>query len=158
MFRTFKGGKNYAILNHQFFDEGEKMDVGTALGLLSQTLGIVKAVRDIDKGFDAAEVKAQLAEVYGNLADVKMALTDAEVRIRDKEQEIARLKDAMKRREKVVEKSGFPYPVKENGEADGNPFCPVCMEVDQLFIRVATRPRGLRGECECPKCHAVYVT
>ncbi len=69
------------------------MDIATALTLLGQATGIVKDLREIDKGFDLAALKAQMANLYGTLADVKIALSDARETIHDKEKKIKELED-----------------------------------------------------------------
>ncbi|MBZ9710475.1 hypothetical protein LB543_27635 [Mesorhizobium sp. ESP7-2] len=69
------------------------MDIAAALSLLSQAIGVVKDLRDIDKGFDKAALKAQMADLYGSLADVKIALSDAQITIHDREQQIKKLED-----------------------------------------------------------------
>jgi len=61
------------------------MDIATALSLLSNATGVVKDLREIDKGFDLAALKAQMANLYGTLADVKIALSDARETIHDKD-------------------------------------------------------------------------
>lgn len=67
------------------------MDISTGLTLLAQATGIVKDIRDIDKGFDAAVLKAQMADLYGTLADVKIALSDAREAIHERDQKIKEL-------------------------------------------------------------------
>lgn len=69
------------------------MDIATALTLLGQATGIVKDLREIDKGFDVAVLKAQMAEIYGTLADVKIALSDAREAIHEKDKKIKELED-----------------------------------------------------------------
>lgn len=67
------------------------MDIATGLTLLAQAAGIVKDLRDIDKEFDSAVLKAQMADVYGTLADVKIALSDARESIHERDQKIREL-------------------------------------------------------------------
>ncbi|RUW53738.1 hypothetical protein [Mesorhizobium sp. M8A.F.Ca.ET.021.01.1.1] len=69
------------------------MDIATGLQLLAQATGIVKDLRDIDKGFDQAALKAQMADLYSTLADVKIALSDARETIHDRDQQIKRLEE-----------------------------------------------------------------
>ncbi|MBZ9859727.1 hypothetical protein [Mesorhizobium sp. CA12] len=69
------------------------MDIATGLTFLGQATGIVKDLRDIDKGFDQASLKAQMADLYGTLADVKIALSDARETIHEQEQQIKRLEE-----------------------------------------------------------------
>ncbi|MDR6591566.1 hypothetical protein [Agrobacterium tumefaciens] len=67
------------------------MDIATGLSLLSQATGVVKDLREIDKGYDAAALKAQMADLYGTLADVKIALSDARETIHERDLEIKTL-------------------------------------------------------------------
>jgi C4-type Zn-finger protein len=69
------------------------LDIATALTLLGQATRIVKDLRELDKGFDLAAMKAQMANLYGTLADVKIALSDAREAIHDKEKKIKELED-----------------------------------------------------------------
>lgn len=67
------------------------MDISTALALIGQATGLVKDLREIDKSFDSAAVKAKMADLYSTLADVKIALSDAREEIHQKEQKINEL-------------------------------------------------------------------
>lgn len=69
------------------------MDISTGLTLLGQATGIVKDLREIDKGFDLAALKSQMADLYGTLADVKIALSDARETIHEKDRKIKELED-----------------------------------------------------------------
>lgn len=68
------------------------MDIASGLTLLGQATGIVKTLREIDKSFDLANVKAQMAELYVTLADVKMSLSDAREELHNRDQEIRDLR------------------------------------------------------------------
>lgn len=67
------------------------MDIATGLTLLAQATGIVKDLREVDKGFDAAALKSQMADLYGTLADVKIAPSDARETIHDRDRKIKEL-------------------------------------------------------------------
>ncbi|UGY03280.1 hypothetical protein [Bradyrhizobium quebecense] len=69
------------------------MDIAAALALVGQATGIVKNLREIEKGFDAAALKAQMSELYGTLADVKIALSDARETIHEKDKKIKELEE-----------------------------------------------------------------
>jgi hypothetical protein len=69
------------------------LDIAAALTLLGQATGIVKDLREIDKGFDVASLKAQMANLYGTLADVKIALSDARELIHYKDKKIKELEN-----------------------------------------------------------------
>jgi hypothetical protein len=111
---------------------------------------------DINKSFDAAEHKAKIAELTAALADVKMALTDANAELQGQAAEIGRLiKDAARKAE-LEEVQGYQYEKNAQGNPEGWPFCPVCLE-DYLrlyrLVKLENRPRGM---CYCPKCKAEY--
>jgi hypothetical protein len=64
------------------------MDVGSALGAVTQAITIVNSLKDLERSLDAATYKARIAELYSSLADVKMALTDARQELHDKDNSI----------------------------------------------------------------------
>jgi hypothetical protein len=67
------------------------LDIAAGLTLLGQATNIVKGLREIDKGFDLAALKARMADLYGTLADVKIALSDARETIHDRDRKIKQL-------------------------------------------------------------------
>ncbi|WP_146618676.1 hypothetical protein [Rhodoplanes elegans] len=67
------------------------MDIAAALSLLGQAIGVVKDLRELDKGFDAAALKAKMADLYATLADVKIALSDARESIHERDLKIKEL-------------------------------------------------------------------
>jgi len=69
------------------------MDIATALSLLSNATGVVKDLREIDKSFDVAALKAKMADLYVTLADVKIALSDARETIHGRDNQIKQLED-----------------------------------------------------------------
>jgi len=69
------------------------MDIATGLTLLAQATGIVKDLREVDKGFDAAALKSQMADLYGTLADVKIALSEAREAIYERDRKIRELEE-----------------------------------------------------------------
>lgn len=86
------------------------MDIGTGLAFLSQATGIVKDLREIDKGFDVAALKARMADLYVALADVRIALSDARETIYNRDQRIKELE------EKIADiTSGETCPICNNG-------------------------------------------
>jgi len=126
------------------------MDFMTAISAAAQATGIVKDLRDIDKGFDLAEVRARMAGLYGNLADVKNALTEAQGEVRAKDAEIARLKSAFEYRGKLVERKGYKFQAFESGEPKGEPFCRRC-ERHGYFSRLTPVESGDPAMI-CPEC------
>ncbi|AMS42242.1 hypothetical protein [Aminobacter aminovorans] len=121
------------------------MDWAVAISAAAQAIGIVKDLREIDKGFDHGELKARMADLYINLADVRMALVDAQEEARAKDADIAKLKVNFQFRATLVEERGFKYERLENGEAKGLPFCPRCEQNKAMFYRLTPNSKGYRG-------------
>lgn len=67
------------------------MDFPGTIAAIGQALGVVKAIRDIDKQYDGALLKSQMADLYSTLSDVKIALADARDEIHDRDQKIRAL-------------------------------------------------------------------
>ena len=69
------------------------MDLVSGLSAASTALGIVKELRELDRGVDEAEFKLKLAELTSALADTKMSLADANGKISELSAEVDRLSD-----------------------------------------------------------------
>src|SRR5258708_32123904 len=69
-----------------------RMDIPIALTSLTKGLELLKAIREIDKNFDAATYKGKIAELMSTVADAKNALTEARDELAARDQEIKRLK------------------------------------------------------------------
>ncbi|MGG7577359.1 hypothetical protein [Rhizobium sp. Nf11,1] len=87
------------------------MDIMGALALAGQSVKLVKDLRDLERGLDAASYKSKMADLYGNLADIKMALSDAKEALHEKEAEIKKLKDDIR-----ALKSGETCPLCQTGK------------------------------------------
>lgn len=114
------------------------MDIAAALSVLGHATNIVKNLREIDKSFDVAAIKAQMADLYGTLADVKIALSDARETIHAKDKAIRELQDKI-----AALKSGD--------------MCPICGEGRMKIIASAPHPDfGFAGlqvrTLKCEKC------
>lgn len=132
-------------------------DLMNAVAAAGQALGIIKDLREIDKEVDVAGYKARLAELTAALADMKMGLTDASTQLHEKDAEIERvIRDASKKAE-LVEVHGYSYEKNAQGQPEGWPFCPVCLEDEIRFYRLVKVQERVRGSCYCPKCKAEYI-
>lgn len=130
------------------------MDFMLALSAANQALGLVKDLREIDRGLSQGELKAAMAEIYGNLADVKVALADARQEMQAKEDEIQRLKGALAFKEDLVRVGSHKYRKGPDGQPRGAPFCTVCEAKHHLFIPVS---RGLTvNQVSCPNCKGYF--
>lgn len=115
------------------------MDISTGLTLLGQATGIVKELREIEKGFDLAMLKLQMADLYATLADVKIALSDARETIQEKERKIRELEDKI--------------AILTSGEA-----CPICRTGRMRVVSSVEHPHfGFAGVQErtlkCTDCN-----
>jgi len=130
------------------------MDIMTGLSAVAQAMNIAKGLREIEKGFDAAEFKVKIAELNSALADAKVALADAKTEVDSKQAEIEALIAQFQVRTATVEYRGYKYERNADGRPQGYPFCSVC-ESDGRMIRT-TYGGGRRTEVQCPRCKAVY--
>ncbi|WP_105426532.1 hypothetical protein [Neorhizobium tomejilense] len=128
------------------------VDIPGTLAVLSQAIGIVKDLREVEKGLSEGEIKARMAEMYSSLADVKMALADTQEELRAKDQEIDRLRSAFATKEKTVKERGFSLLTFEDGEPKGEPFCPVCEQKAGRYFHLSM----MTGKFKCPNCKAEY--
>ncbi|MQV46514.1 hypothetical protein [Sinorhizobium medicae] len=131
------------------------VDIAAGLSIAAQAIGIVKDLREVDKGLDTGEYKARMAELYSALADVKMALADAQAEIRSKDALIEELKGNFQKNVDLVEHHGFKYEKFEDGSPKGIPFCPRCEQNFGRYYRLA-RAEGARGAMKCPECKSDY--
>lgn len=86
------------------------MDISAALASLSQTLGLIKTLREIKHDYDIATLKSQMAEIYMALSDVRMALTDAREVVHQRDKRIKELQDQI-----VALTSGEACPLCNKG-------------------------------------------
>ena len=129
------------------------MDLGAGLTLLSQATVIVKDLRDIDKGFDVAALKAKMADLYSTLADVKIALSNAQIEIHERDKQIRQLEAKVAAltsgevcpicntgRLKVTSVYAHPQlgPV---GVQEKTLKCDICTHVEDRMIEPASRRR-----------------
>jgi hypothetical protein len=129
------------------------MDIMTGISAVAQAMNIVKGLREIDKGFDAAEFKLKIADLYSALADAKVALADAKTEIESKQTEIEALTAQFQVRTATVEYKGYKYERGADGKPVGYPYCPVCESNGKM---IQTAYSGAHRELSCPRCKAAY--
>ena len=100
------------------------MDIVGGLAAISKALDVVKALREFDRSYDQATVKAKMADLYGDLAEEKVALSNARLALVEKNEEIAALQKEL------------------SGESRREP-CPLC-EVGRLKV-AGVRPDPVFG-------------
>ncbi|MGD1878225.1 MAG: hypothetical protein ACFB13_12080 [Kiloniellaceae bacterium] len=133
------------------------MDIVAALQATSQGLAVLKQLRDIEKNFDIATLKIQIAELADALTAAKLALMEAQEALSKKDAEIASLRRTFQRSTETVEAEGYRYDKSDNGQKPtGTPYCPVCLEVEGLLIRLVQAQQAPFGDLNCPKCKAKF--
>jgi hypothetical protein len=130
------------------------MDIIAAISAATKALEALKAIRDIDKSFDAATWKAKVAELMSDIADMKLALIDANEQIRGLEKEKQELIEKVKfKAENTTYEHGLLYEKFEDGTIAEFPFCQHCMTAAK-FVRLA-RTAG-SASAICPSCKTNY--
>jgi hypothetical protein len=71
------------------------MDIIGGLAAATQAIGLVKELRDIDRGVDEATFKLKIADLILVLADAKVALSEAKLTLQEKETTIGALKKSL---------------------------------------------------------------
>lgn len=129
------------------------MDLAAGIAIAGQAIGLVKDLREIDRGLDSAEYKAKMAELYSALADVKMALADARDDLKLRDAEIERLRNSLAKQHDLIEVHGFKMLKFEDGTPRGNPFCPICEQKEGRYIHIENIPGNYNV---CPNCKSKF--
>ncbi len=126
------------------------MDIVGGIAAASQALGIAKALRGIEKDYDAAAYKAQIVELIDALSNAKLALVDARENATDLENEIGRLRAAFEAKGALVKGEGdYSYFAGEDGKPLGFPICPSC-DANGKIIQL--KQDGAPNKAICPSC------
>lgn len=127
------------------------MDIAAALASLNSALGILKGLREIDKAYDLALLRAQVVDLMGNVTDAKAELLEAQETLTAKDKEIARLSDALAEKGELVDgPGGYKWPKTEDGLRRGFPICPACDEKEHRQVLLKQVGRGYGAVC--PRC------
>lgn len=130
------------------------MDIVGGLAAASQALGIAKALRGIEKDYDAATYRAQIAELIDALTDAKLALTDAKGAVAERDEEIKKLRASFDVKAQLVKGEGdYNYFTGEDGKPVGFPVCPGC-ETNGRIIQL--KQAGPPNQAQCPSCEKTY--
>lgn len=128
------------------------MSVGAAIASLNAALTIAKAMRQVEKDYDAAVLRGQIVDLMGAVADAKVELLDAQEQLQAKDHEIKRLTESVKAKAELIEVNGYMFAKDEAGTPKGLPFCPACLDKGTQM-----RPaRSLNNMFVCPACKAMY--
>jgi hypothetical protein len=130
------------------------MDIMTGISAATKALEALKAIKDINKSFDAATWKAKVAELMSDIADMKVALIDANDKIRNLEKHNDELIEKVKfKAGKTKYEHGLEYEVFEDGTTAELPFCQHCMTTGK-YVRIVRTPTGVSAIC--PGCKTSY--
>lgn len=129
--------------------------VAAAFTGIRSALEIVKALRQADLALGEAEAKARLAEAVSALADAQMQILDTRSLITEKDTEIARLREALANKAKVVKDGEAYWETDADGRPAGDPYCVRCLEVDHRLVHVNQNP-ARRSSSICPQCKNSY--
>lgn len=111
------------------------VEIPAALASINAAIGITKAIRDIEKKYDAATLKAAIADLTSALADAKLGLVELREQIEGKEAEITALKEAFDIKTALVAgPDGFDYLPGDDGQPSGAPACPQCLQAHHKII------------------------
>ncbi len=134
------------------------MDLIAGITAASEAIKLTKELRGIDREIDKAELKLRLVELADRLLDAKQALQDAKETERDPLAQIAHLKDAIQRRDSLVDEKGRLYETNENGERKGEPFCNLCFVKEDKLYRMRFMPRSeyTAAHYWCDNCRNEY--
>ena len=127
------------------------MDIVGGIAAASQALGIAKALRGIEKDYDAATYKAQIADLINALTDARIALADAKEVMADRDKEVERLKSNFAVKATLVKADGdYEFFADEDGNPVGYPTCPTCQPVRGLVVQL--KQKGHSQSAWCPVC------
>jgi len=129
------------------------MDITSAISTISQSIEIIRFLKDIEKDYSNAEFKLKFAELYSNLAEVKVALSDAQTKISEQERIIEQISSKNVQKLMTVEYRGYSFGIDKSGNSIGRPFCNVCLNQDGLQMQLVRMDSTIDM---CPRCKAVY--
>lgn len=126
------------------------MDIVGGIAAASQALGIAKALRGIEKDYDAATYKAQVVELIDALSNAKLALIDARENTAELEKEIGRLRADFEARGALIKSEGdYSYFPDDDGKPVGFPICPSCDANGRI---TQLKQDGPPNKASCPTC------
>lgn len=130
------------------------MSISAGLVIAGQALDVLKAMRSVEKSYDAATLKAEIADLMDKVIDMKMALQDAREESEEKDRKISKLVEAADIRTKSMISNGYRYQemLGKPGSPGGTPYCRKCDVVSGLMILTTDAGRGTK----CPNCNAAY--
>ena len=130
------------------------MDFFAGISGINNAITIAKALKQIEKDYDAATLKAQVADLISALADAKMALTDASEENKRLASENERLLQAGSEVATLVEIESYRYRTNGTGQAIGYPACPACLDKEKRVVLLIQE--GYAKDAKCPRCASKF--
>ncbi len=129
-----------------------------AISAIGQAIDAVKALKDFERKFDAAQFKLQIADHTAALADAKLSVVGMQEELNSKNREIENLKANFRQRTDTIAYDGFRYEIGADGKPTGYPYCNRCMTIDGVMIKVEAVPMAPKGGAVtvCPQCDSKY--
>jgi len=126
-----------------------------ALAAVSQAIDVAKAMRAVEKNFDAATYKIQIADLMTALSDARLELLAARDAVAEKDAAFDELKKTLTRQAELVEaRGGFKYEANSAGEPTGHPVCPTSEQRDGRLT--FTVQNGNARSVRCPVCDSRF--
>jgi hypothetical protein len=130
-------------------------EIGTLISGISNSIAIVKAIKDADTAFDEADTKFKLAELLTNLAESQVAMADIKLAMIDKDEIILNLKKKLQASVEIVFQDGAYYAKSKNDQATGRAYCSSCWDKDRELVHIVQENSGWNSRV-CPVCRTSY--
>jgi hypothetical protein len=135
--------------------KGSQMDLAAGIASAKAALDIAKTLKNINKSYDEASLKADITALIEKLSDARIALVEAKEGIFDRDREIESLKNAQAERKNLIKaEGGYLYRLNEGGKPEGFPICPKCDAKDSRLVNLVEFKVGDHGQC--PVCDSEY--
>ena len=123
--------------------------ISTAVSSVKTAIDIAKTLKSSDDLFEKAEIKLQLAELISSLADAKMQIAEAREELIKIDKEKSELKEKLNLKENLIFERPY-YIIKQSNDKIDGPFCQICYDNDNKFIRL--HDSNIKGAWNCPVC------
>ena len=117
------------------------------LEIADKVIDGIKAIREIAKRIENAELQNQIADLLMSSADLKMEIADLKSEILGLREENATLKKKADLRAKMRVEDRLLYPKEEIPGYGPGPFCPICFEKDGYLITAHKSPHLSGWNC-----------
>jgi len=115
-------------------------------------MGIVDNVKDAVKLVQ----RMDNIELYRKILDLQAEAIELTEQLKQKDETIAKLKEALSLKGKMICKDSSYFTVDEKAEIVDGPFCAKCFDVDHTLCRILPVERPDNPEVQCPKCKVKY--